>query len=95
MNIPDDIDITNMGGDGTNTEEGVSWRLHIELDPASPQECVGVYVKGMSMPNVSASGVLHTHSTAKKISGTGIPILERMTLVNPGKKKSFADIVRG
>ena len=94
MNIPEDIDITNMGGDGTNTEEGVSWRLHIELDPASPQDCVGVYVKGMSMPNVSASGVLHTHSTSKKIACTGSPILDQMTLVKMGKKNSFADIVR-
>ena len=46
------------------------------------------------MPDVSASGFLHTHSPTKKISGTGSTILEQMTLVNPGKKNSFADIVR-
>ena len=46
------------------------------------------------MPDVSESGVLHTHSTAKKISGTGNPILDQMTLVKPGKKNIFDDIVR-
>ena len=47
-----------------------------------------------SMSDVSAYGVLHTHSPAKKISGTGSPILDRTILVKPGKKKSFADIIR-
>ena len=51
---------------------------------------VGGYVKGTSIPDVSASGVLHTHSPAKKIAGTGIPILDRMTWE---KENSFADIV--
>ena len=51
-------------------EKGVSWKMHNELDPAFPQECVADYIKGVSMPDVSASGVLHTHSSAKKISGT-------------------------
>ena len=46
------------------------------------------------MPDVSASAVLHTHSPTKKIAVTGSPILDQMTLVNPGKKKSFANIVR-
>ena len=34
--------------------------------------------------------VLRTHSPAKKICGSGIPILDRMTLVNLGKENSFA-----
>ena len=68
--------------------------MHNELDPACPQECVGDYVKGKSIPYVSESRILHTHITAKKISGTESPILNRMTLVNPGKKNIFADIIR-
>ena len=46
------------------------------------------------MPDVLASGVLHTCSTAKEIARTGSPILDQMTSRNPGKKNSFADIVR-
>ena len=94
MNIPEDADIIEMGWDGTEVKKGVSWKLHGKTDPACPEECVGDYIKGMSMPDVSASGVLHTHSPAGKISGTGSPILDQMTLVKSGKKKSFADIVR-
>ena len=45
------------------------------------------------MTDVSESGVLHTHSPANKISGTGSTTLYRMALGNPGKKNSFADIV--
>ena len=48
----------------------------------------------MSISDVSASGVSHTHSPAKKISGTGGPILDQMALVEPGKKNIFSDIVR-
>ena len=55
---------------------------------------VGNYLEGTSIPDVSASGVLHTHSPAKNIAGTGSPILDRMMFVKPGKKKSFADIIR-
>ena len=45
------------------------------------------------MPDASASEVLRTCSPAKEIAGTGSPILDRMTLGKPGKKKSFADIL--
>ena len=54
----------------------------------------GNYVKGMRIPDVSASVFLHTCTPAKEIAGTRSPILERMILVKPGKKKSFADIIR-
>ena len=55
---------------------------------------VGDYVKGASILDVSASGVLDTHIPDKKIAGNGSPILDRMSLVNPGKKKCFSDILR-
>ena len=55
---------------------------------------VGDYIKRTSMPDASEYGVVYTHSPANKTSGIGSPILDRMTLVNTGKKKSFADIVR-
>ena len=80
MNIPEDSDLTNMGWDGTDSERGVSWKLHNELYPAFQQECVRDYVKGTSMLDVSEYWVLHTHSPPKKISGTGIPMLDQMTL---------------
>ena len=69
MNIPEDADITDMGWDRTKTEKGVSWKLHNELDPAFPQDCVGDYVKGTSMPYVSASGILHKHIQLRKYPG--------------------------
>ena len=55
---------------------------------------VGHYVRGTSMPDVSASTVLHTHSPAKRIARIGSPILDQMTLVKPRKKDSFANILR-
>ena len=55
---------------------------------------VGNYVKGTSMPDASASEVLHTSIPDKEISGTGSPILDRVTIGNPGKKKIFSKIVR-
>ena len=94
MNIPEDADITEMGWDGTEVEKGVSWKLQNDLDPACPQECVGNYVKGTSMPDVLVSGVLHTFSTSKETARTGSPILDQMTSRNPWKKNSFSDIVR-
>ena len=94
MNIPENADITEMGWYGTKTEKGVSWNLQNEQDSDCPQECVEDYVKWTSMSYVSASVILHTHSPAKEIAGTGSPILDRMTLGKPGKKKSFADIAR-
>ena len=65
MNIPEDAYMNDMGWDGTEEEKGVSWKLHNELYPACPQECVGNYVKGKSMPDASASEVFHTCSTAR------------------------------
>ena len=93
MNIPEGADITEVGWDGTEAEKGVSWKLYSALDLALPHECVGDYVKGTSMPDASASEVLHTCSPAKEIAGTGSPILDRMTLGKLGKKNSFADIL--
>ena len=46
---------------------------------------VGDSVKGNSMPDISASEVLHTHIPAEKISGTGSPILNQIKLVNLGR----------
>ena len=95
MNIPADTGMTEMGWDGTKAKKGVSWKLHNEPEPACPRECVGDYVKGASMPDASASEVLHTCSPGKEVAGTGSPILDRVTLRNHGKKKSVSDIVRG
>ena len=82
-------------GTGPNSEKGVSWKLQNEPDPACAQECVGNYLKGISMPDESASEVLHTYIPGKEIFGTSIPILDRITLLIMGTKRSFANIVRG
>ena len=62
--------------------------------PTCPQESVGNYVKGMSMPDVSESGFFHTCGNTKEISRTGSPILDRMALGKPRMKNIFAGIVR-
>ena len=53
---------------------------------------IGNYVKGMSLLDALASEVLHTYIPAKEISGTGSPILDRITLGKPGEK-IFPNIV--
>ena len=41
MNIPDDLDMGEMGMDGTGLKKGVMWKLHNKTDPGCPLECVG------------------------------------------------------
>ena len=41
MNIPDDLDMGEMGMDRTGLEKGITCELHNETDPGFPQECVG------------------------------------------------------
>ena len=41
MNIPDDLDMGEMGMDGTGLKKGITWKLHNETGPGCPQECVG------------------------------------------------------
>ena len=55
---------------------------------------IGDYLKVTSIPDVSASRVLHTCIPAKEIAETGSPILDRMKLGNMGRKNIFAGIVR-
>ena len=53
MNLPEDTDMTEMGWDGTESEKGVSWKLHNEPDPACPHEYVGNYAKRTNMSDAS------------------------------------------
>ena len=41
VNIPDDLDMGEMGMDRTGLKKGVMWKLHNETDPGYPQNCVG------------------------------------------------------
>ena len=41
MNIPDDLDMGEMGMDGTGLKKGITCKLHNKTDPGCPQECVG------------------------------------------------------
>ena len=41
MNVPDDLDMGEMGMDGTGFKKGITCKLHNETDPGCPQECVG------------------------------------------------------
>ena len=58
MNIPDDLDIDEMGMVRTGLKRGITCKLHNETDPRCPQECIGDYVKtgrknvAMECPNI-------------------------------------------
>ena len=41
MNIPDDLNMGKMGIDETDFKKLVMWKLHNEIDPGCPKECVG------------------------------------------------------
>ena len=41
MNIPDDLDMGNMGMDGTVLKRGITCKLHNKTDHGCQQECVG------------------------------------------------------
>ena len=41
MNIPDDLDMGEMGMDGKGLKKGITCKLHNYTDPICPQECVG------------------------------------------------------
>ena len=41
MNIPDDLDMGEMGMDGKGLKGGITCKLHNKTDPRFPQECVG------------------------------------------------------
>ena len=41
MNRPDDLNMEDMGIDGTGMKKGVRWNLHNENESECPQKCVG------------------------------------------------------
>ena len=41
MNIPDALDMGEIGVDGKGLKKGITYKLHNETDPRCPQECVG------------------------------------------------------
>ena len=41
MNIPDELDMCEMGMDGTVLKKGIICKLHNETDLGFPQKCVG------------------------------------------------------
>ena len=41
MNIPDELDMGEMGMDGKGLKKGITCKLYNKTDPRSPQECAG------------------------------------------------------
>ena len=41
MNIPNDLDMGDMGMERKGYKKGITCKLHNETDPVCPQECVG------------------------------------------------------
>ena len=73
MNIPDDMDMREMGMDGKVLKKGITCKLHNETDPRCPQECVGDCGKtgrkngAMECPNIGLRG--GTYNTVKLEKG--------------------------
>ena len=66
MNIPDDLDMGEMGMDGTDFKKGITCKLHKETDHGFPQECVGDCGKvGREM--VLRSSPIEVHITVRMI----------------------------
>ena len=73
MNIPDDLDMGEMGMDGKVLKKGIACKLYNETDPRCPQECVGDCDKtgrengAMECPNIGVRG--GTYDTVKLEKG--------------------------
>ena len=73
MNIPDDVDMAEMGMDGKVLKKGITCKLHNEIDPRFPQECVGDCGNAgrkngaIECPNIGVRG--GTHNTVKLEKG--------------------------
>ena len=65
MNIPDELDMGEMGIDRKGLKKGITCKLHNETDPRFPQECVGDCGKtgrendAMECPHIGVRGVLY------------------------------------
>ena len=87
MNIPDDLDMGEMGMDGKCLKKGITCKMHNETDPRCPHECVGNCGKtgrengAMECPNI---GVRRgTYDTIKLEKGE-----------KPRAVRSYADVTR-
>ena len=47
MNIPNDLDMREMGMDGKGLKRGITCKLYNQTDPRCSQECVGDYGKSV------------------------------------------------
>ena len=52
FDVSDDDDMDDMGWSRTKATKVFPWKLHNESDPAFPQEFVGNYKKGTTIPYV-------------------------------------------
>ena len=69
MNIPDDLDMGEMGMDGKGLKKGITCKLHNKTDPRCPEECFGGCGKtgrgncAMECTNIGVHG--ETYDTVK------------------------------
>lgn len=94
MNIPEDMDMADMGWDGVDQPKGVTWKLHNETDPASPQECVGDY-SGPSLDDVvTAHEKCNKRRRESKYAGNSILLNKKERSKRSLIGTSYADAVR-
>ena len=87
-NIPDDLDMGEMGMSRAGLKEGVVWKLHNETDHGFPQECVGYCDK------VGRENGAKECSDGRKQNGTyNTIILEKGERSRAAR--SYADVTRG
>ena len=86
MNIPDDLEMGEMGMYGKGLKKGITCKLHNDTDPRFPQECVGSCGNtgrengAMECPNIGLRG--GTYDTVKlekgEIAPFSLPVLPQL-----------------
>ena len=94
MNIPEDMDMEDMGWDGVDQPKGVTWKLHNETDPTSPQDCVGNY-SGPSLDDVvTAHEKCNKRRRESKYAGNSVLLNKKERSKRSLIGTSYADTVR-
>ena len=80
MEIPDDLDMGEMGMDGKVLKKGITCKLHNDTDPRYPQECVGGCGKterkngATECLNIGLHGGMFKYERREEVPEEGLPV---------------------
>ena len=86
MNIPDDLNMDEIGLGGEGMKKGVMWKLHNQTDPECPQECVGDD-ENVSERNGDKDGIFGTFSRVQLDTSSGVILHKKRNIT--GVEKLF------